>query len=381
MNHTSFIEKFQNMTSVKSSNISIFLLGFILNKESRVIQIGSINAKAEEFIEKTVGKEYYVKKPSNNFNFNQLQRKKNFVFQTFIIGVIDKTYEFCQTYSDVYRQMDYVFIHYDGKRKLCEAIRTPFSKKKYHKFLEVPFEIKIDNKGHVSKKEVIQYEILTKGDIRGETGDAPFYQGFNQMNRTSIINHLIQKYKLENYLEIGIRDGSNFNKIDAALKIGVDPEPSSECKGDKIMLMTSDEYFSTIQNTDTKFDIVFIDGLHLEEQVTLDISNSLKHLKEGGFVVMHDCNPPTKKHQRENYLLNGKYLEWNGTTWKSYVKLRMKNPSLSMSVVNTDWGVGIIQKGSQKCYPPLQELTYGDLQRNREYMLNLISVYEFLQRF
>ena len=80
MNHTSFIEKFQNMTSVKSSNISIFLLGFILNKESRVIQIGSINAKAEEFIEKTVGKEYYVKKPSNNFNFNQLQKKKKILF-------------------------------------------------------------------------------------------------------------------------------------------------------------------------------------------------------------------------------------------------------------------------------------------------------------
>ena len=96
---------------------------------------------------------------------------------------------------------------------------------------------------------------------------------------------------------------------------------------------------------------------------------------------MHDCNPPTRFHQRETYLVKGKYLEWNGTTWRSYVELRMNNPELEMHVVNTDWGIGIIQKGKQKCYPRIEDLKYKHLQDDRENILNLISVYNFLEKF
>ena len=52
---------------------------------------------------------------------------------------------------------------------------------------------------------------------------------------------------------------------------------------------------------DVKFDLIFIDGLHLANQVQKDIENSLKFIKDEGFIVLHDCNPPSEYHQREDY--------------------------------------------------------------------------------
>ena len=54
---------------------------------------------------------------------------------------------------------------------------------------------------------------------------------------------------------------------------------------------TSDEYFESIKDTEVKYDIIFIDGLHHNEQVLKDVENSLKHLSEGGSIVCHDCLP------------------------------------------------------------------------------------------
>ena len=94
---------------------------------------------------------------------------------------------------------------------------------------------------------------------------------------------------------------------------------------------------------------------------------------------MHDCNPPTKFHQRKKYeLKNKKTPEWNGTVWKSYVKLRMDNPNLNMCVVDCDWGIGIIHKGNQKTLRKIKNFEYKYLNSDREKILNLISIYEFL---
>jgi hypothetical protein len=387
MSHETFIKKHMNLNKCsfiqeKEKNGSKFLLGFIVQKKSKILQIGSIDSESEKMISKIVENDkYYVKMDSNDFNFNKFQKKKDFIFDTLIIGIIPKSYEFCTTYSCLFRQINYLYIHYNGPKKTCKALRCPFAKKNYHSLLKLPFEKNKENIGFPLNDKIIEYEIFKKGDVKGENDTFKYSFGKEKSSRSTIIQHLITKYKFKEYLEIGIRDGSNFNKINVDSKTGVDPEPSSDCKGESIFLMTSDEYFEYIKDSKVKFDLIFIDGLHLEEQVTKDIQNSLRHLKEGGFVIMHDCNPPTRFHQRETYLVGGKYLEWNGTTWRSYAQLRMNDPHLKMHVVNTDWGVGVIQKGTQECYPKIEELKYQDLQNNREKMLNLISVYDFLRNF
>lgn len=196
-----------------------------------------------------------------------------------------------------------------------------------------------------------------------------------KITRTDIINYLIEKYNLKTYLEIGVRNpNDNFNKIKCDNKVAVDPEPL--IKTENIYVGTSDNYFQNISQN-KKFDIIFIDGLHLEEQVDKDITNSLNHLNKNGFILLHDCNPPTEFHQREVYEVDGKFPAWNGTVWRSIVKLRMNNTNLKINVIDTDWGVGVITKSNNEELFPKQDINYKLLENNREKLLNLISYCKF----
>ena len=194
------------------------------------------------------------------------------------------------------------------------------------------------------------------------------------MMRWDIINHLIDKNNYKSYLEIGVQDySSNCEKIKAEYKIAVDPAPRNKCD----FIGTSDEYFAQL-SLETKFDIVFIDGLHLSEQVDKDIENSLKHLNPKGAIVLHDCNPETESMQ----VRNDHGGPWTGDVWKSIFKHRFKL-DLEVYVINTDYGCGIIKKGTQT--PPSIEyndsnLTWDTLAFNKKEMLNLISVEEFLNK-
>ena len=221
-------------------------------------------------------------------------------------------------------------------------------------------------------------------DIRfgpsGEVSTRQWAFGAAESSRTSIIRHLIARNDFRSYLEIGVRDFRNFDQVQCAEKTGVDPhpvKPDQRPAWENLFVMTSDEFFSRLA-PDVRFDLIFIDGLHLDEQVSRDIENALDHLTEDGCIVMHDCNPPTEFHQREVYQVDGKYPPWNGTTWKAYARRRMNDDKLEMSVVNTDWGVGVIRRGSQVLFPPNDELDWNLLDGNREALLNLISVEQFM---
>ena len=95
------------------------------------------------------------------------------------------------------------------------------------------------------------------------------------MNRWNIINSLIDEFDYKSYLEIGVRRRGNFNRINCVLKDGVDPNGQGNYK------TTSDKFFALPNVKKKKWDIIFIDGLHIDEQVNRDIKNSLKHLTEG----------------------------------------------------------------------------------------------------
>lgn len=62
-------------------------------------------------------------------------------------------------------------------------------------------------------------------------------------------------------------------------------ERTSSFKNIKHIRKTSDEAFPKLK---TKFDVVYIDGLHTYEQVVKDINNSQKVLNASGFISGHD---------------------------------------------------------------------------------------------
>ncbi len=186
----------------------------------------------------------------------------------------------------------------------------------------------------------------------------------------------MKKRKYKTYLEIGVRNpNETFNNVKCPNKEGVDPDFKSKTK----YVMTSDEFFEKISD-DKIYDIIFIDGLHEYQQVLRDIKNSLKHLSIGGAIVLHDCNPLSRKNQEQND--KKKPCKWNGTVWKAFARLRMTNKNLNMYVVNIDNGCGVIERGSQKLFKKVSEnnLTYNFLKKNRKKLLKLCSFREFRKK-
>jgi len=193
------------------------------------------------------------------------------------------------------------------------------------------------------------------------------------MTRTDIINALISKYRYKSYLEVGTQDPkSNFNKINAEHKVSLEPFPM----GEVTFVGTSDEYFESISE-DIKFDIIFIDGLHHDDQVLKDIENSLNHLSDNGTIVCHDCLPTTEDMQARD----DQGREWTGDVWKAIAELRVERIDLDIKVVNTDYGCGIIRAGSNIPYEPNigNYKTYSYYNINKYKMLNVISPEEFIQ--
>lgn len=202
--------------------------------------------------------------------------------------------------------------------------------------------------------------------------------------RWELMNYLIEKYKLVNYLEIGVNDGLCIRQIIAEHKDGVDPYPGSEIGGAIVpeinYPISSDDFFELIKNADIRYDMVFIDGLHHSDQVDKDVQNALNHITDDGFIILHDCNPLVYEMQtvpRATGL-------WNGDVWKSITRLRCTEPNLEVMVVDMDWGVGVVKKGNQIVYDqaPLDEcLTWEYFDEHRVELNNLITVNEFYNKY
>ena len=206
-------------------------------------------------------------------------------------------------------------------------------------------------------------------------------QANSMVKRYDLVNYIINKYSFKDYLEIGVAHGDCIKRIEAENKDGVDPVVEATVTCPEINYkMGSNDFFALPEITNKKYDVIFIDGLHHSEQVDIDIKNSLEHLNDGGFVFLHDCNPPSYASQ----LVPRQAVAWNGDVWKSIVKLRHLDIDLDISVVNTDYGVGIISKG--KNYPidkfTLEEsLEWDVFSSDRKYFLNLLEIDEFFDKY
>ncbi|MEI6400314.1 MAG: class I SAM-dependent methyltransferase [bacterium] len=189
------------------------------------------------------------------------------------------------------------------------------------------------------------------------------------LTRTEIINTLIKKNNYKTYLEIGVntpaQPGYSHTSINIETKHGVDPAV------DTTFQMTSDEFFAS--HIQMKYDIIFIDGLHLFEQAYKDIINGLEWLNDGGTIVVHDCNPTREITQRRERASS----VWHGDVWKAILKLRTENPDVQIYTIDADEGCAIIQKGSQKLFTSTYNTeniyTYNFFNKNRKGILNLIN--------
>lgn len=198
------------------------------------------------------------------------------------------------------------------------------------------------------------------------------------MTRTELINGLIKKNHYSSYLEIGVntpaQPGWSHDSISIPTKHGVDPNLDVHAT----FPVPSDDFFAG--HIKQKYDIVFVDGLHIFEQAYRDIVNALKWLDDGGTIVVHDCNPVKEITQRRDRASD----VWHGDVWKAILRLRRENPDVEIVTVDTDEGCTIIRKGHQELFPHDKNrdiYTYNYLKKHREDILHLINVEEFRQRY
>lgn len=213
------------------------------------------------------------------------------------------------------------------------------------------------------------------------------------LNRTGIIQQIIDQSGARNYLEIGVARGECFLAIRARRKTGVDPAARIARKlrlrwlfrnlGTKHLRMTSDGFFQE-RRIDGRLDVVFIDGLHTYAQALRDVENSLHHLREGGVILLHDCNPnsasaahPASSLAEANALnLPGWNGEWNGDVWKTVCHLRSRRNDLRVFVLDCDFGMGIVTRGRPEdslrySEAEISVMTYEDFAKKRQVILNL----------
>ena len=76
--------------------------------------------------------------------------------------------------------------------------------------------------------------------------------------------------------------------------------------------------FFFFKNNSDKFDLIFIDGLHIYDQVKKDILNSLDVLNEKGFILLHDCFPLKYLDQA----VPRAQKHWNGDVWRAILESR-----------------------------------------------------------
>lgn len=198
------------------------------------------------------------------------------------------------------------------------------------------------------------------------------------MKRWDVINILLEGVEkdITSYLEIGVAKAQTLQKINADIRIGVDPAGfAATCH------MTSDRFFGLDHPISSiMFDIIFIDGLHVDVQVIRDIVNAGRRLNQGGYIVLHDANPQDRRIAQDTPDETLASWTWTGSVWWAVANV-LGDGSFRGHTINTDYGCTVIQPtGAQtRQLPPRPDFSY--LENNRKGLLHLIEPEEFVKLY
>lgn len=182
------------------------------------------------------------------------------------------------------------------------------------------------------------------------------------MDHTKLLNHIIEKYGLNTYLEIGVQWGVNFHAINLPLtsKVGVDPDPDSAAT----FIGTSDDWFKKHKSP---IDLAFLDGFHIAEQVKKDFENALKYLTVYGMIVLHDTVPELE----ERTLIPRETKQWNGNVYSFACKLG-EYDGIDFKTFEFDHGCTVIWIDKNKKGVKIdEEITWEYFQKNKTELLRV----------
>lgn len=180
------------------------------------------------------------------------------------------------------------------------------------------------------------------------------WRNLKEMNKTEIIQSIIDQNQYKTYLEIGLGNMVNFEALNIEYKQGVDPEFN----------VSSDAFF---EDNKQSFDLIFIDGLHHAEQVEKDIINAWNCLNSKGQILIHDIKPPTFDSQ----VVPRKKKIWCGDVWRVWNGL--KTTKLKLGYLEEDFGIGVIYKSKHKLTAGFvdKEMEWKEYHKKKGWLINI----------
>lgn len=182
------------------------------------------------------------------------------------------------------------------------------------------------------------------------------------MERCRVIQDLLDLYRDPSYLEIGVNQGHTFLPLSARVKVGVDPQfafdidrASRSDPTSTFYSETSDSFFLRSFLSETKFDVIFIDGLHTYDQTLRDLMNSLQCLNDGGVIIVDDVMPSDYAASVEDIstmlLLrrqNGdSRLDWMGDVFKLVFFVQSFLPMFSYATIAENHGQTVLWRDAK----------------------------------
>lgn len=182
------------------------------------------------------------------------------------------------------------------------------------------------------------------------------------------------------FLEVGILQGECGEMIRADRKVGVDVKlrDGVEHIYHRLHEGRSDDFFA---ENEERFDCVFIDGEHTQEQSRRDFDNAYDCLKPGGCIVLHDSNPHSFEHQDTPCDGRQAYPQTRvGWVWKTVVGLR-RLPHLDTCTIHIETGVTVVEIRPNSAPLTLVGIDdYAALERHRVEALGLIDAREWIRK-
>ena len=105
-------------------------------------------------------------------------------------------------------------------------------------------------------------------------------------------------------------------------------------------LPTIDVLEATLRAHPVCAEIVFVDSWHSYDDTVRTLDMALAMLSDGGFVVVHDCDPP----DAQTATADPEHYVWCGVTWRGFVDVTASLPATAeWWVLESDFGVGVIR--------------------------------------
>lgn len=171
------------------------------------------------------------------------------------------------------------------------------------------------------------------------------------LGKADIVQRLAQAHGYRRYLEITTTT-TGF-RFDAARAFGFDVCqrlvyrcPPEFDDGQPIDFRTdgedTSECVTRIRAECRPFDVMLVDPHHTYGCSMRDLTDAFSLLRVGGTLVVHDCNPPDRRHATPHFIQGA----WCGVTYKAFLDFVFRNDAIDYFTVDTDYGCGVIRKRS-----------------------------------